>query len=59
MVSFVLQLYWKNTTQYHKTGDPIWLTMLDSMSKGPPGPEQRAATRFILSQRGRACVDTS
>jgi hypothetical protein len=54
-----LKEYWQNAFLWHRTGEPVWLTLLDLMTHTGKGPGAQAAARLIASQNKKITDDTS
>ena len=58
-VEYGLQGYWKNVYLWHRTGDSVWLGLLDLMTHTEDGPGARAAARFMGIHDKEIAVDSS
>jgi hypothetical protein len=53
MVDNRLLDYWNNAYLWHRTGDDLWLNMLELQSIAADGPGSRAASRLLAQiQKG-------
>ena len=55
-VDYRLSAYFKNVRQYNRTGDKLWLEMLETHSNDAATPGGRAARRFLntLTDKGKS-----
>jgi len=53
-----LQSYWTHVSLWHKTGDAVWVSLLDVMSMTQEGPAGRAAIRFVANHNLKVARDS-
>ena len=54
-----LKEYWQNAFLWHRTGDAVWLGLLDLMTHTREGPGARAAARLMVFHDKEIAVDSS
>lgn len=54
-----LESYWTNVRLWHKTADPVWVSLIDVMAMTDEGPAGRAAQRFTAAHNKEVLSDTS